>query len=890
MPSDETTVPDPPESAATADDGEVFFVLSGDGIVSGFSAEARAWWHAESILALKGRPFDGLFYEPAPVEGAPKDATWARMREAGPDGLRLRARVRGGGGFAAQVRLSPLDGGIGAARHLARVSRDAAPAIAPAPAPVATTAPGRPGEPLPELAEAELAFFEIDHAAGVARLRAGPGWSAGFAEAGPVETPEHLLERIHPEDTRAVPAAGARGRPGSRGPFRAEVRLRHGAEGWRWIELVGVEVFGELGRLERVVGVMVDAQERREAEEAMAVSEDRFLALTARGRAAYFEIDPDADAAWYSPEFHHLVGHPAGALGATADGFLRLLAPEDAEAGAEAFFESALAEAAGMTSRFSLRHRDGRLLEVEAYLVARRGRDGRIQSVCGLAATGGAATENGGDLPTAVAFAALDAVAEAVVVVDAARRILHLNDKALALAGGGAAPGRLLEECFPLVDLASGAPAPDFVARVVERGDALALDHGYGLAGEPPVEVVLGCGAFLDARGRRVGAIVVLRDPGAMPLSPAELLSSNRMELLGRLACGVAYDFNNLLTTIGGGVALALEQRAWEPLEAVNKATLAAKHLTGQMLSFAGGRAPRRRPCALGPLLRDTARMAGAGSPTAIELEIADDLYPIHGDTTQLVQLFTNLLVNAIQAMPEGGRVAVRAFNAPLARVNSVGLPPGDYARVDVQDNGPGVAPEDLARIFEPFFSTRREGSGLGLSMARSILQQHDGAIEAASTPGSGATFTVYLPRAFKEPERETPAPAAFATGSGRVLVLDDDPDLCMIARGMLELVGYEADAVQSAAEAIALFRKQIGIGRPYAAVILDLTLPGGPGGREVLEELRAITPGVRAIVSSGHAGGEETGHYLAMGFAGVLAKPYRSGDVARVLKEVLAR
>jgi CheY-like chemotaxis protein len=223
-----------------------------------------------------------------------------------------------------------------------------------------------------------------------------------------------------------------------------------------------------------------------------------------------------------------------------------------------------------------------------------------------------------------------------------------------------------------------------------------------------------------------------------------------------------------------------------------------------------------------------------------------------------------------------------------LGQVNSVALSAGDYVRIEVQDNGPGIPSENLEHIFEPFFSTRTGGTGLGLAMVRSILTEHEGAIEVASTVGTGTTFTIYFPRATTTPVKETSKPMAVTYGTGRILIMDDDADLCMVAKGMLEVLGYEADTATSAEAAIAAVRKYREMGRRYTAVILDLTMAGGPGGEDVLPRLREIDPEIVAIVSSGYATEDQVERYQKVGFRGMLAKPYRSGDLGRALKEVV--
>ena len=755
-----------------------------------------------------------------------------------------------------------------------------------------------PGEPPLErrLEGARLGFFHIDLSAGSARF--SDTWKdlLGYETDDVADEADSLAVLVHPDDSEASPLALRH-----EGPFSVELRLRTKDDTWRWMQFEGVCSAGDDGRPARIDGVMLDAQDRREAEEEAARNEARFLRLTGRGSSGFFEIDLAEDQAWYSPEFRRALGHRADELGATPDGFLKVLPPEDAEVGIAAFFQSISMGLPALVTRYQLVHADGRPLEFDAFLAVRRNRRGVIEHICGLqapasepAAETEAKTATQATAATGLAAAvqqALDAALEPIVLIDPQARILHLNARAAALAG--AEPDRFatqsFHEVFTLTLRATDAPARHVIDGVLKGGAPLDLDQSCQLlTREGPEDVAISCHPVIDEGRRLTGATVVLRRLIEMPLTQAELVKSNRMEALGRLACGIVHDFNNLLTTVVGGVSLALDKRDLSPLETALKACNNAKNLARQLLTFARGDVTGRRVQSLNDIIRETARMAGAGSKTTVALELSPDLYPVNVVTSQLVQVFTNLILNAMQVMPQGGRILVRTFNMPLGQVNSVDLPAGDYVRADVQDNGPGIPAENLARIFEPFFTTRAEGTGLGLAMVNSIVAQHEGAIEATSDVGHGTTFTLYFPRAQTEEVQEVPQKISISYGTGRVLIMDDDPDLCAIASGMLDMLGYQADTATNAEETIAKFRKSRELGRVYSAVILDLTMAGGPGGEEVVGQLRAIDPAVKAIVSSGYATDENAEHYRQLGFVATLSKPYRSGDLGRVLKEVI--
>lgn len=366
-----------------------------------------------------------------------------------------------------------------------------------------------------------------------------------------------------------------------------------------------------------------------------------------------------------------------------------------------------------------------------------------------------------------------------------------------------------------------------------------------------------------------------------------QVLAAQKLEAVGTLAAGIAHDFNNLLTAITGNLSL-LENSAGrdaeetEILEDVACAAQRAEALTAQLLTFAKGGAPVRETAAIRELLIDTTRFVTRGSAVHCEFALADDLAAVDADVGQLSQVINNLVLNARQAMADGGKLRVAATNVVLMADNPHGLDAGPYVEITVTDDGPGIPDDVLNRVFDPFFSTKAQGSGLGLSTSFSIVAAHGGRLIAVSDPGRGATFFVYLPAA-KISARPSPPKHAVASGSGRILVMDDNDAVRRSLTRMLERLGYGCDAVENGTDAIAYYRRAQSDG-PYAAVILDLTIPGGLGGKVVLQELRALDPAVVALVTSGYAEDDVMANYDAHGFQGRLRKPL---DVATLSTEL---
>jgi CheY-like chemotaxis protein len=358
------------------------------------------------------------------------------------------------------------------------------------------------------------------------------------------------------------------------------------------------------------------------------------------------------------------------------------------------------------------------------------------------------------------------------------------------------------------------------------------------------------------------------------------------------LAGGIAHDFNNLLSGLFGYIDLAREcvekgSTASEYLDKAFSVFGRAKDLTGQLLTFAKGGAPAKKTTSLASLLRDTIHFALSGSSVKSHFEIEKDLWPCDVDENQIGQVVDNIVINARDAMPMGGTITVTAENVPPGGTLPAVLGPGNYVRIGIRDQGTGIAPEHLSRIFDPFFTTKQKGSGLGLATSYSIVKRHDGAIKAESELGKGATFFVYLP-ASKELFAQgvlNAGNAAQHTGRGWVLVMDDEAFICDIAASMLQNMGYSVETTVHGRDAIDKFNKARDAGNPFDLVILDLTIPGGMGGKQTKDELRKIAPAVKIMASSGYSDDPIMAHPRKNGFDGSVRKPYDKTELANAIR-----
>ncbi|WP_298272790.1 PAS domain S-box protein [Geobacter sp.] len=366
-----------------------------------------------------------------------------------------------------------------------------------------------------------------------------------------------------------------------------------------------------------------------------------------------------------------------------------------------------------------------------------------------------------------------------------------------------------------------------------------------------------------------------------------ELFRARKLESLGVLAGGIAHDFNNMLTGILGNVSMARmiipeNHGAHSLLERAQKASERARDLTRQLLTFSRGGAPVKKVTSLAELIRESATFALRGSNVRCMFFISDDLWPVEADPGQFSQVVNNLVLNADQAMPDGGVVAIRAENVDKTAGE------GRMVRISFEDTGIGIPGKYLSRIFDPYFSTKQQGSGLGLATVYSIVLKHGGTIRVDSQPGKGTLFVVEFPAADTALSPQEHPPAGRPHGSERILVMDDDEFILDMVDVALRLFGYRVVTCREGGEALRLYRGEMAKGTPFDAVIMDLTIPGGMGGKEAVAQLRELDPAARVIVSSGYSNDPIMAHYADYGFDGSVSKPYNVEQLGSVLREVL--
>jgi signal transduction histidine kinase/ActR/RegA family two-component response regulator len=368
-----------------------------------------------------------------------------------------------------------------------------------------------------------------------------------------------------------------------------------------------------------------------------------------------------------------------------------------------------------------------------------------------------------------------------------------------------------------------------------------------------------------------------------------QLLRARKLESLGVMAGGIAHDFNNFLTVVQGNIEMAkLRLSPDEPVQAILDQTASAcqraTFLSSQLLTFAKGGAPVRRLVSMAGLVMDAVHLARAGAQTSIEVNIAEDLRFAEVDAGQIGQVLHNILLNARQAMPEGGIIEVRAANTVVKDAPGAGT----WVRISIRDYGCGIPADVLTRIFDPYYTTKPGGSGLGLATAYAIVAKHSGSLSVESEPGRGTIFTIDLPASPERPAFQAPPAAGMQSGTERLLVMDDEAALRKLLEAVLKKLGYQVETARDGAEAIALCENAKACGRGFDAVLLDLTVRGGMGGVEAAAKLKELDPALKLIVSSGYSDAPVIADFRKYGFDDVIPKPWKIAEVSQVFRRVL--
>lgn len=448
---------------------------------------------------------------------------------------------------------------------------------------------------------------------------------------------------------------------------------------------------------------------------------------------------------------------------------------------------------------------------------------------------------------------------------------------------------------FGLVTPACRGEIMDLYNRVLSGEKAPRIKESQILRKDGTVKDIEISAALIQYHGHPA-VMGTVRDITGRKQLEAERLTSSKLQSIGILAGGIAHDFNNMLTAILGNISLAKiyarpGDKVFSKLLEIERASLQTKDLTQQLFTFSKGGASLKKVSKINKMIKDVATFAVRGAKTRCQFSIPEDLWAVEIDEAQIGQVINNLIINADQAMPQGGIIRVRAENVAVGLENMALPGPGDYVRITIQDQGIGIPKEHLTKIFDPYFTTKQKGSGLGLATSYSIIRNHNGYINVESEIGSGIRVCVYLPAARatalnqKEPDEKR---QKIESGKGKILIMDDEDMVRTVAGELLAHLGYQVNFARDGAEAVSIFEGCMKTGQPFDAIIMDLTVPGGMGGKEALKIIREIDPKVKALLSSGYSNDPIMSDYRNYGFIGVISKPYRIEDLSESLNGAL--
>ncbi len=449
-------------------------------------------------------------------------------------------------------------------------------------------------------------------------------------------------------------------------------------------------------------------------------------------------------------------------------------------------------------------------------------------------------------------------------------------------------------------------PEPAYRSKVVSLWNAHIAEYHTAGTPVPPRDVKVSCkdgavrNVIINTQMSQHRTLVIFTDITERENQQEELIKKQKLESIGVLAGGIAHDFNNILTAILGnisyaGIFIGQDHKAKAPLIQAEKASMRAAELAHQLLTFAKGGQPITRPVAPRHLIEESLSLVLRGSNVQSRVEISERVHTIEADAGQLSQAFNNLIINAVQAMPGGGTISIRAANVSFTDdSNPCGLPAGEYVKFTFIDEGCGIPAENLKNIFDPYFTTKSGGSGLGLASVQSIIRKHGGHIRGSSTVGRGTTFEILLPVSKKQPSATVPPPPVSVTDTAgtkagaSLLVMDDEEMIRDMATAMLEELGYHVTTCANGEEAVALYKAAFEVGAPFSAVIMDLTIPGGMGGEKTARAILDIDAEAHLIVSSGYSNDQIMGDFRHYGFGAVVFKPYSVAEISGVLHDML--
>ncbi len=500
----------------------------------------------------------------------------------------------------------------------------------------------------------------------------------------------------------------------------------------------------------------------------------------------------------------------------------------------------------------------------------------------------------------------LNSIADVIITIDINGEILFVNSRAEELIGYSInqLKGKHIADISIFNNMTiNNITLVDIALKTIQHRNIIKYPHTFSIKDykQNMHYVNVTCAPIMSTTGKLLGVVIVLTDVTDKKRLEEEQLRSQKIESIAILAGGIAHDFNNILTGILGNISLAKlfadnNYKLIERLDAAEAASIQARELTQQLLIFSKGGAPVKSTTSIANILKDTVKFSLHGSKVTYEFDIDSNLWNVDVDISQFNQVINNLIINANQAMPYGGKIYIEAKNTIITPKEFPFLSPGKYIKISIQDEGVGIPAEHINRIFDPYFTTKSQGNGLGLAIVYSIIKRHDGHIEVESVLGKGTKFTIYIPASNKHTNceissinnKDNYSSIIKPKKRAKILVMDDEDIVLDVCKQMIKNLGHYVYTVKDGQQLLNIYKKAIKTGEPFDLVIMDLTIRGGMGGIETIKILRKIDKHVKVIASSGYSNDPISARYQQYGFCAFITKPYKFDELKKVIDKLL--